>query len=194
MHKNVIVKNLTLAETIAHRNPEVANELLIKNGYPASRDRDQLALQLNHFLLKQRDKALKALADIHPDKEMLFSNLVNQDNEDNDDSADGENRGHHYGKNKRKPCKNCGKHHNADGDDEFSNCCGYSNCSGCGGSCGTKSTSKGSMHFNAAGDEGANTTKVAALISNNMMTTLMVVGVISVAAIALVAISNKKGA
>jgi hypothetical protein len=189
MQKNIIVKNLTLAETIAHRNPEVANELLIKNGYPHSPDRDVLAKNLNHFLLNQRDVALTKLAEIHPDKEIIMSANGGEDiNEPYvNDNFDGEGQGVKRRKNK-KPCKGCGQFHNADGDSEYSNCCGsshadgggeYSNCSGCGGSCGGK---KRSQYSNAAGDN-----NMPALVSKQ---TLAIVGVIGIIMIGVIAISR----
>lgn len=193
MQKNIIIKNLTLAETIAHRNPEVANELLIKNGYPHSPDRDVLAKNLNHFLLTQRDNALSKLANIHPDKAIIMSaNGVDinepyeNDNADGDDNFDGggtERRALPQNRNKNR-CKNCGgKHYGANG---YSNCCGsnadgdeFSNCSGgCGGNCNKK-------YSNAAGDK--TQAQIPGLINKEM---LAIVGVIGIVMIGLIAISR----
>jgi hypothetical protein len=180
-NKNVIVKNLTLAETIAHRNPEIANEMLILNGYPHSPDRDVLAKQLNHFLLTQREKALKELANVHPDKELISSMTGDEYN-----NADGD--GSEEMPVKRRPNgRGSGRHHNADGD-EYSNCCGhhaadgYSNCSGCGGSCGGGSIRKfNGGSFNADGDKA----QTAALVNKEMLAIVGVIGLITVTIIAL---------
>lgn len=175
---NIITQNLTLAETIAHRNPEVANELLIRNGYPHSANRDVLARNLNQFILKHRESALKQLAGIHPDKEII-SNFAGDDNADGDENMPPV-------RSRRRVCPGCGKKHsNVDG---FDNCCGssgadgYSNCAGCGGACGAK------MHFNAAGDSQKQSTMNQAALVNKEM--LAIVGVIALATIALIAISR----
>lgn len=182
-NQNVIVKNLTLAETIAHRNPEIANEMLILNGYPHSPDRDVLAKNLNHFLLTQRDKALKALVNVHPDKELISSMTG-----DEYSNADGD--GTEEIPVKRRPHGRArGRHHNADGD-EYSNCCGhhsadgYSNCSGCGGSCGMKGMNR---HFNADGDKA----QTAALVNKEMLAIVGVIGLITVTIIALSRTTSK---
>lgn len=192
-NQNIIVKNLTLAETIAHRNPEVANQLLIKNGYPASSNQAELARRLNSFLLNQRENALKQLANIHPDKELIFSSVDGFDNADGFDNIDGFDNAHgrgHYNKGKHLGNRHAHRHHNAEG--EYSNCCGhsnadgeFSNCSGCGGSCAAKH-----MYFNAAGDSAAKSQAAAmpSLVNREM---LAIVGVIALASIALIAISKK---
>jgi len=171
-NQNQIVKNLTLAETIAHRSPEIANEMLIKNGYPASRTRDELTKMLNSFILKHQDKALTELASIHPDRDLLFSNF------DSDFIKTG-NKSGPVNVNKQ---KGAGTHHN---------CCGhadgeYSNCSGCGGSC----QNRPSMHFNA---DGAGQVKSPSLQPQSLFNKemLAIVGVIALTGIILIAFNKK---
>lgn len=186
-NENIIVKNLTLAETIAHRNPEMANELLIKNGYPASRDQAELARRLNAFLLNKREHALKELANIHPDKALLISNFSG------DDNADGNDDGHmDQGKHKGLK-KHPGRHHHHNADGNYHNCCGYhgadgySNCAGCGGSCKAKN------YHNADGGaskpSSAGSSQMPALMNTQM---LAIVGIIALASIALISLNRSK--
>lgn len=184
-NQNIIVKNLTLAETIAHRNPEVANELLIKAGYPASRNREELAHRLSVFLLKNQDKGLKALADIHPDRELLFSNFEGDSNVDRFDNADGDNDSHADGNRRtmKRGTKDNMKHFN---------CCGhadgeFSNCAGCGGSCGMKQN--GQRHFNA---DGSGSTKQAPIPTQSLFNKdmLAIVGIIALTGIVLIAFNK----
>lgn len=171
--QNIITKDLTLAETIAHRTPEVANELLIKNGYPASRNRDELAYRLSVFLTQQKDNALKALADIHPDRELLFSNFE----EEVKVEAIEKPRFHGHA-----------KHHN---------CCGhadgeFSNCSGCGGSCSAAKP----MHFNANGNnlppvnQNATGSQVQSILQQNMLPIIAIVVVAGLMAMTIVTLSK----
>lgn len=182
-------RNLTLSETIAHRNPEVANQLLIENGYPHSANRDILAKNLNHFLLS-KEGALQELANIHPDRNLIYDSFVEVPQKgfipgDGFEHADGNNGIPH--KNRRHNNKNrqgdnfhnCCGHSSANGDDS------YSNCAGCGGSCGMS-------HFSADGNNGsAKQAPIshAALVDTK---TLAIVGVIGLITIALITIAKKQ--
>jgi hypothetical protein len=100
-------KNLTLIETIAYRNSNEANTLLINNGYPQSRNIDELIFKLSQFLLKGGDTALQQLSQIHPDKDLIIGNNTAAPQTNNFVPGTG-----------------------------FANSTGYNSCEGCGGKCG----------------------------------------------------------
>lgn len=184
-NQNVIIKNLTLAETIAHRNPEIANEMLVKNGFPPSRDRDELASRINTFLLQYRDKALKELASIHPDKALLFSNF-SEDLQQAQDNVDGfgdtsNAEGDDYAVGMKRGIKNKAKQ-------QYSNCCGsadgeFSNCAG--GPC--PSCAMKAKYSSADGKQSTGI-PTQALFNREMMA---IVGIIALTGIVLMAFNKK---
>lgn len=114
----------SLAFRIAQNSPDEANLLLVKNGYPASRNTAELEFYIDDFLLSDPDNAGHELMQIHPDKEFFEdfgNNIATKSN-----------------------CSSCGGNHsNCSGNSSFSgghsNCSGsHSNCSGCGGKCKEK--------------------------------------------------------
>lgn len=159
-NRNQITK-LTLAETIAHRNPEVANQFLIKYGYPASSNRDEVALKLNSFILNHEGDALKELGNIHPDRELLFSNFTSEQPapEIKVDVAPIKSKFKHTH-------HNCCGHSNADGDE-------YSNCGG-------------GPSYNADGKNNPQ-----GILANNMFPAIAMIGIIGLFAMAIVSLNKR---
>ncbi len=189
--ENLIVKKLSFAETIASRNPQGANELLMKAGYPASNDVNTLAKRINLYLVNGKDQALQALTEIHPDKELLFSYFegANKPAQINV-SMTKRSQLNRFKGTKHHNCCGAGvdgeeSDMNADGDDdmdgdEFSNCAGNKMCQGC----ANKMRIRKRIYSNAAGEN-----KGPVMLNN---TTLAIVGIIALTAVVLIAFDRKK--
>ena len=199
--ENLIVKKLTFAETLASRNPQGSNDLLVKNGYPASGDVNTLAKRINLFLANGKEQALQALTEIHPDRELLFSYFegsqqpapkinISMTKKSQVNRFKGTKHhnccGHADGEGSNDSnVDGFGENTNVDGDDnfegyEFSNCAGNNMCAGC----RSKQLNRGRKYSNAAGDN-----KGPVMLNN---TTLAIVGIIALTAVVLIAFDRKK--
>lgn len=62
----------TIAGTIAFRNTDKANKFLLLAGYGPSRNPEEIAYKLNDYIAKFGEEALAALAEIHPDRDVIL--------------------------------------------------------------------------------------------------------------------------
>jgi len=135
---------LTICDYVAHKEPHKAYEVLKNSGHSFEQPRNcaEIARCLKEYIAMDREAALKKIAEIHPDKELIQS----IDREVKDADFKGQESNAMFGQYYSNPF-HAGKmvYHNASG------CgCGGSmsfNASGCGcnGNCGKK--------MNASGDE-----------------------------------------
>ncbi len=182
------MKKLTLAQTIAYRNPEEAQSVLQKYGYHPGNNGEQLVSQLNLFIREHQDKSIDELMAIHPDKEAIEELIRKQTPEMHSDYLKPHHghhhghHGHHHGYPREfshlphhsphhysqiSQHHNCcgGGHHNADG---------FNNCAGCGGKCG------GQKYANADGGNAADTAgnAIGAMSAHTFYAVILVVAVL----------------
>ena len=72
MEKN---SNITICDYIANKVPNKAYELLVNEGFTFDKPKSkkEVANLLKQYVAMDRETALKKLAEIHPDKELLQS-------------------------------------------------------------------------------------------------------------------------
>lgn len=68
-------KKVTICDYLAEKVPNAAYEVLMDSGldFPKPRNKRELAMMLKKFVAIDREIALKSLARIHPDRELLES-------------------------------------------------------------------------------------------------------------------------
>ena len=71
----MVNKKITFCDYLAEQVPNASYEVLKNSGldFPKPRSRRELSAMLKKFVALDRELALKALAQIHPDKELLQS-------------------------------------------------------------------------------------------------------------------------
>jgi hypothetical protein len=69
---------IKIMDYIAYNNPKQANDLLERYGYAPSGNRDDISASLKAIVDKDREDALRELALIHPDKDLILSLNENQ--------------------------------------------------------------------------------------------------------------------
>jgi hypothetical protein len=67
------MKPITIYEYYAYSCPQESYDLLSKDGYKRPQSPDELERQLKEYVNKNGEKGLKALAEIHPDKDLIKS-------------------------------------------------------------------------------------------------------------------------
>lgn len=117
---------VTLYDYLAYKTPNEAYQVMIDSGLdlPNPRSSKQLANMLKRFVRKGGEDAIRALAQIHPDKDLIESLNVEKVKEQNKDF--GENNIDKVTLNADGGC-GCGGH-------KHCGCGGHSDC-GCGGGC-----------------------------------------------------------
>jgi hypothetical protein len=159
---------ITLCDYLANKVPNDCVEVLQDSGYQFQkpRSREELADLLKQYISKDREKALKKLAEIHPDKELCQSIDRPVMDSDYDGNATMRMMGQDYQnpfwsqynpQNIRQGSMNNGeKHMNACGCSSHMNAsgcgCGQMNASGCG--CGQMNASGCGKGYSANGGSG----------------------------------------
>lgn len=70
----------TIAGTIAFRNTDLANKFLLQAGYTPSRSPEEVAYKLNNYIAQFGEPALEALAEIHPDRDVVLLSAPKPEN------------------------------------------------------------------------------------------------------------------
>lgn len=66
-------KKIAMVEYISLSNPEAARKLVVAQfGLTPARDRDELVMKLHHIIKHHKKEGLKAIAAIHPDRELII--------------------------------------------------------------------------------------------------------------------------
>ncbi len=148
-------------QIIAYGNLNGANELLQKHGYHTSGDPEKVAVNLASLVSSEQSQAiLNEIREIHPDKDLFEPAAPKKDR-------------HH----------SCCGSHSANGEPDN----GFSECAGCGGSCGGKKKER-SLAADGSGNGGQN---VQQIISQNQFN---IMGLFVIAITAMVIMSFKKTA
>jgi hypothetical protein len=162
---------ITLCDYLANKVPNDCIQVLEDSGhtFDKPRSKEELAGLLKQYISRDKEKALKNLAEIHPDKELCQSIDRPVMDSDYDGNATMRMMGQDYQNpffpqyttnNFRQPHMmnfHGGGHMNACGCGGYSNasgCGGYSNASGCSGNCGCGCKSK--SYNNADGGSTSN--------------------------------------
>jgi hypothetical protein len=103
-------RKISLQEIVALDSTREARNLVVKYGLPKARNTDDLIEKLDYITAKHREKALKDLALIHPDKDLILSQLSSNEVEEKQSAA-------------------CGCKSGFEGD--YSNCGGCTSCVSC---------------------------------------------------------------
>lgn len=152
----------TLAGTIAFRNTDLASKFLIQAGYGPSRSPEEVAYKLNNYIVQHGEAALDALAEIHPDRDVIASSIkANVPSTQIENMNANGNQGFHN-------CAGCSMH---------LNCAGNPNCN----------CNKNTNNFNASGDE-APALRSANLLDQK---SIMMIGLFCVTAISIIALTRK---
>jgi|TARA_R110002020_G_scaffold239468_5_gene451998 hypothetical protein len=69
---------MNLYAYIASNNPRKANMLLRNNGFGEGKSTTEIERRLKQYVREEKDEALKEMAKIHPDKELLVGDGVNR--------------------------------------------------------------------------------------------------------------------
>lgn len=76
------MEKITIYSYIASAKPTDSHVLINKYGnYPRAKNEIQLQSQLKHFVRENGDIALKELAKIHPDRELILADFKESNNE-----------------------------------------------------------------------------------------------------------------
>lgn len=173
---------VTLYDYLAYKTPNEAYQVMVDSGLdvPYPRSSKQLANMLKRFVRKGGDDAIRALAQIHPDKDLIESLNVENIKEQNKDF--GENNVDKISLNADGGCGcgggcKCGSDCKCKSNTDESNLNFCPSCSlAFDGRGGRNRNSNGFMYFNANGD-----TNTSGLLQSRAHEILIGVGVIGIA-------------
>jgi len=70
---------MNLYSYIASMNPRKANVLLRNNGFGEGKTTSEIEARLKQYVREEREEAMREVAKIHPDKELLIGDGVNSE-------------------------------------------------------------------------------------------------------------------
>ncbi len=73
------MENISIQELVAVNNTPKAKALIVKYGYEPAKNYDDLLYKLFVFTKEHKEDALKELANIHPDKELILNYFSNEE-------------------------------------------------------------------------------------------------------------------
>lgn len=175
---------LTLGETIARGNPEGANDFLAKYGFAPTKSLGEAVMRINRTLLTHGEQALTDALKAHPDYQHIKEVVIEEETERGTIVKSKSNISNNFSGHSN--C--CGNFSGPTFSCNNSSKAGFSNCSGCGGTCGNKSMS----HFNV--DGGAGNQQQIMSDSFGKQAFWIIVGVSAIFGLVLLAQKDKKSA